>query len=139
MDNIEQKLSKYFLNILDQAQNGIVFTDPKQDGNPLVYVNKYFEDMFGYSKEEVVGQNCRFLQKDDREQEAIFLMKTAITKKKTITTIIRNYSKDGTLIYNEVTISPIFDENNELIFFMGVQKDVTKNQILINNLKDMLT
>lgn len=139
MSSMETKILKYFNNILDQAQTGIVITDPYGKENPLVYVNKYFEEMFGYEKDEVLGKNCRFLQKDDRDQESIKLMREAIKSQKSITTIVRNYTKDGTLLYNEVTISPIYDENDKLVFFLGIQKDITDNQILLSNIKDIIT
>lgn len=139
MNKMEEKIIKYFNSILDQAQTGIVLTDPLDKENPVVYVNKYFENMFGYTKEEVVGKNCRFLQNDDRDQEAIKLMKEAIESEKTITTIVRNYSKEGKLFYNEVTISPIYDENNKIVFFLGIQKDVTDNQVLLSNIKDIIS
>jgi len=116
----------YLLDILDQSKNGITITDPNQKDNPLIYVNEAFTDMFGYSAEEIIGLNCRFLHADDTNQTAIENIRKAIENKKDITVVIRNYHKSGSLIYNEVTVSPIFDKKSlKLKYFLGVQKDVS--------------
>lgn len=73
---IPQILSK----ILDSSVNGITLADPDQEDMPLVYVNKAFLDMTGYTMEEVVGKNCRFMQGKEREQEARYKMQEAIKK-----------------------------------------------------------
>lgn len=120
--------AEHLLEILDQAKNGIVITDPNKHDNPIIYANEHFTQMFGYRLEEVVGKNCRFLQGEDKDQAQIKLMRDAITLKKSITVTLRNYHKLGKTILNEITISPIFDKNNKIKYFLGVQKDVTVTQ-----------
>lgn len=116
----------YLLDFIDQAKNGIVITDPNQIDNPIIYVNDAFVDIFGYSSEEVIGFNCRFLQGKDKEQDEIKKIREAIAEEKEISVIIKNYHKTGRLIYNEIQISPIFDKKSlKLKHFLGVQKDVT--------------
>lgn len=120
-------IGEYFFDILDQAKHGITLTDPNQEDNPTIYVNEAFVKTFGYSVEEVLGRNPRYLQNDDRDQPELADVRQAIELKTDITTILRNYHKNGRLIYNEVTISPIFDKKTlELKYFLGMQKDVTK-------------
>jgi PAS domain S-box-containing protein len=120
------------IDILEQIDNGVCITNPNKEDNPIIYVNKAFTDIFLYTFDEVVGKNCRFLQNDDRNQEGIALIKEAIKNEKPISTILRNYKKNGDLVYSEITISPIFDLNlKKLNFFIGIQKDITKNKDLL--------
>ena len=64
--------------ILDSSVNGITLVDPDQEDMPIVYANRQFESMTGYSRQDILGRNCRFLQRKDRDQEARFKMKQAI-------------------------------------------------------------
>jgi len=125
-EKIKLLLSDYSFEIIDQARNGITISDPNQVDNPLLYVNKAFIEKFEYSFDEVVGRNCRFLQKDDREQKNLEIIRDAVKNEKEGITVLRNYTKSGKLIYNEVRVSPIFDKKTgKLKFFLGVQKDMT--------------
>lgn len=134
--NTPAELNDYLFEILDQAKNGISITDPNQEDNPLIYVNQSFTDLFGYEFDEVIGKNCRFLQGEDRNQIALPMIRNAIDKQISVTAVLRNYSKSGRLIYNEIMISPIFEKNTKNIkYFLGVQKDVTKEQTILQNLK----
>ena len=114
--------------ILDTSVNGITLSDPDQEDNPIVYANAAFELITGYSQEETVGRNCRFLQNEDRDQEGIEQIREAMREKKSVTVTLRNYRKDGTLFYNQFTIRPLFDKQGELIYYLGIQYDVT-NQV----------
>lgn len=107
------------------ARNGIVITDPLRTDNPIIYANPAFSQLTGYASEQIIGRNCRFLQRDDREQVAVKEVREAISKEMPITTILRNYKRNGTLFWNELTISPVKDENGRVINFVGVQNDVT--------------
>lgn len=127
----------YLLDFIDQAKNGIVITDPNQKDNPIIYVNEAFTNMFGYSAEQVIGKNCRFLQGEDTEQFARSEIREAIKNHKEVLAVIRNYHKNGELIYNEVQISPIFDKHTlQLKYFLGIQKDVTELYTLMLKLKN---
>jgi PAS domain S-box-containing protein len=137
-DNIPD-ITDYVLEILDQAQNGLTISDPNQPDNPIIFVNEAFTDLFGYSSEEVIGRNCRFLQREDRDQTGLEEVREAIIKQQDVTVTLRNYTKSGELIFNELTISPIFDKkNNKLKYFLGVQKNVTAVQKLIQQIKRMI-
>lgn len=129
----------HLIDILDQAKNGISLSDPNQDDNPVIYVNHAFANAFGYTPEEVIGRNYRFLQGDDRDQSALEEIRHAIKEQKDVTVTLRNYHKLGQLIYNEVTISPIFDKKtHKLKYFLGIQKDVTSLQQLIQQIKGLV-
>ena len=112
-------------SILDSTVNGITLSDPDQEDMPIVYANKCFETMTGYSQSEIVGRNCRFLQGPDREQEARFKLRRAIDARQSIEVDIRNYRKNGELFYNHLALTPLFDHAGRLLYYLGVQYDVT--------------
>ena len=118
------------LRLLDRAvtasTNSISITDPNQPGDPLVYVNPAFERTTGYAAEEVLGRNCRFLQGDDRDQSALGELKAAVYEGRHCTVVLRNYRKDGTLFWNELSVYPVRNEEGRMTNFVGVQNDVTE-------------
>ncbi len=114
--------------ILDTCVNGITLSDPDQEDNPIVYANEAFEIITGYDAEEIIGRNCRFLHGDDRNQEGLAKVRSAIRDRKSVTVTLRNYRKTGELFYNQFTIRPLYDPEGNLIYFLGLQYDVT-NQL----------
>jgi len=115
--------------ILDGSVNGITLSDPDKEDNPIVYANKAFEQITGYSNEETVGLNCRFLQGQEKDQEELQKIRDAIKNATPIEVTLRNFRKNGELFYNRLSITSLFDNEGHLIYFMGVQYDVTE-QIL---------
>jgi len=122
----EGLIPRVLSQILDSCVNGISLTDPDQEDNPLVYVNEAFEKMTGYTKEETLGKNCRFLQGEDRDQEGVKRIREAIQKRTPVEVDVRNYKKNGELFYNHLAVNPVFDKEGNLIYFLGVQYDVTE-------------
>lgn len=116
------------LQALNASNSGIIITDNMQPDNPIIYCNRRFEDMTGYGRDEIIGHNCRFLQMDDRKQEARKLLKDAIAKGKNCVVEIRNYKKDGTLFWNELYMAPVTNERQEVTHFIGVQNDVSQRK-----------
>src|SRR3712207_1098530 len=118
------------LRLLERAvtasTNSIVISDPNQPDDPIVYVNPAFERTTGYTSEEVLGHNCRFLQGGDRDQPALEELKAAVYEGRHCTVVLRNYRKDGTLFWNELSIYPVRDEDGRMTNFVGVQNDVTE-------------
>ncbi len=111
--------------ILDTCVNGITLSDPDQPDNPIVYANEAFELITGYNREEIVGHNCRFLQGTDRDQPEIERIREALRDQKRVTVTLRNYRKDGTLFYNRFSIRPLLDRQGRLVYYLGIQYDVT--------------
>lgn len=134
---IPQVLSK----ILDSCVNGVTLADPDQEDMPLVYVNKAFEQITGYTLEETVGKNCRFLQGNEHDQAAVQQLRDAIKHKKPVEVVLRNYRKNGELFYNHLLVSPLFDSHGNLLYFLGVQFDITpriRAEEEIKSLKEQL-
>src|SRR5690242_9249585 len=101
-------------------------TDPRQCDNPLVWVNPSFSALTGYPAEEVTGRNCRFLQGRNTDRAAVRRIGEALAQQRPVTEVVLNYRRDGTAFWNEIAISPVFDDAGELVNFVGVQTDVTE-------------
>jgi PAS domain S-box-containing protein len=100
-------------------------TDARRPDNPLVFVNPAFERTTGYSRAEVQGRNCRFLQGPDTDSRAVQQVRQAIERQQHATITLLNYRKDGTAFWNELSLSPVHDAQGELTHFVGIQADVT--------------
>jgi PAS domain S-box-containing protein len=105
----------------------IAFTisDPRQDDDPLIWVNPSFTRMTGYEYSEAVGRNCRFLQGPATDPAAVEEIRTALRQRRPVTTTLLNHRKDGTAFWNQLSISPVLDGDGELVSFVAVQTDVT--------------
>jgi len=113
---------------LAASHAAIIITDSNEPGNPIVYANPAFERITGYFIEEAIGKNCRFLQGEDQEQPALEELRAAIREGRDCQVTLRNYKKDGTLFWNELSISPVHDEEGNLSNFVGVLGDVTERK-----------
>jgi PAS domain S-box-containing protein len=114
--------------ILDACVTGITLSDPDQEDNPLVYANAAFERITGYHRKDILGRNCRFLHEGDADQEGIDEIRRAIAAQESTTVTLRNYRRDGTLFFNRFTLQPLFDREGRLVYFLGIQYDIT-NQV----------
>ncbi len=110
---------------LEATQNGIVITDALKEDHPIIYVNRAFRKLTGYSESETLNRNCRFLQKDDNDQRGVKIMHKAIEAGKRCQVQVRNYKKDGTLFWNEVSINPIRNRDGKITHFVGIQNNIT--------------
>ncbi len=113
-----------FESAVESIDVGITLADPNLSDTPLIYANPAFLEKTGYSKEEVIGRNCRFLQGDSRDQSAREMIRQAIHEHSSTQTELLNYTKSGEPFYNFLTLSPIY-LHNELRYFVGVQHDIT--------------
>ncbi|MFD2287024.1 PAS domain-containing protein [Pedobacter petrophilus] len=113
---------------IDASVSGIIITDNREPDNPIIYCNSAFEKISGYTRSEIIGHNCRFLQWEDRSQKERSIIREAVSQGKSCTLEIRNYRKNGDLFWNELFISPVVDENNNVTHFIGVQHDVSQRK-----------
>ncbi len=111
--------------ILDSTSNGITLADPDIEDMPIVYANKSFETMTGYAQAEIIGRNCRFLQGTDRDQDARYRLRKAIDERLPVEVDIRNYKKSGEMFHNHLVLTPLFDDENQVLYYLGVQYDIT--------------
>ena len=110
---------------MDEAPVGITIADPNREDNPLIYINDAFCELTGYSRDEVLGQNCRFLQGENTREESVAKMRAAIDDEVPTTVELRNYRKDGSMFWNRVTITPILDDAGTVTHWLGYQQDIT--------------
>ena len=112
--------------VINASNDGIVIAEKEGDQDKiLIYVNPAFERLTGYSSEEILYQDCRFLQSGDRDQEALPLIRDALNREGSCREILRYYRKDGTPFWNELSLSTVKNPADGQTYFVGVQKDVT--------------
>ncbi|KPH01055.1 PAS domain S-box protein [Pseudomonas sp. MYb2] len=111
--------------VINASNDGIVVAEKEgEQDNILIYVNPAFERLTGYSSEEILYQDCRFLQAGDRDQESLELIRNTLRDGGTCREILRNYRKDGTPFWNELSLSTV-NADDGMTYTVGVQKDVT--------------
>ena len=112
---------------VEASVNPVVIVSAIDPNMPLVYVNRAFEQVTGYSRAEVIGGNCRFLQGEDREQPELDKIRRAIAEQRDGHAVLRNYRKDGSLFWNKLYVTPVRDPlSNRVTHFVGVQYDITE-------------
>ena len=111
--------------IFENLNEGVTVADCTLPDAPLIYVNRAFERLTGFSADEVLGRNCRFLHRGESEQPGLELVRKSLREGLPCTAVLRNYRKDGTLFYNELHLSPIRAEGGEVHYFIGIQRDVS--------------
>ncbi len=135
---------------VDEAPIGIVITDPQEDDNPIVYANDEAAALTGYTRAEMLGRNCRFLQGEHTDPAKREAIRRAIDAREPISIDIRNYRKEGTEFWNHLEIAPVENGKGEVINFVGFQQDITErksrdqhlrltDRLLRHNLRNELT
>jgi PAS domain S-box-containing protein len=111
--------------MVETSDDGIVIAEQEGDENILIYANPAFQRLTGYSVDDILYQDCRFLQGDDRDQAGLAVIREAIKNHHPCRQIIRNYRKDGSAFWNELSITPVFNDADQLTYYIGIQKDVS--------------
>ena len=117
--------AKLMQMVVNASNDGIVVAEREGKDKPLIYVNPVFERMTGYNLDDVLYQDCRFLQSGDRDQPALMAIREALDSGGACREILRNYRKDGTHFWNELSLSTVYNQADQQTYFVGVQKDVT--------------
>ncbi|MEG5064286.1 PAS domain S-box protein [Microcoleus sp. B3-A4] len=120
----------FHLSLLERAMaassNSILIADARRPDIPIIYCNPAFEKLTGYSAEEVIGRNCRFLQGPDTDRAELDKLRSSLRSGTEIQVVLKNYRKDQTPFWNELIVSPILDNEGKLTHFIGVQNDISK-------------
>lgn len=116
----------HFLNAINSMGVGLSVVDATKKELPLIYVNQGFIDMTGYSRAEVLNINCRFLQGNDTDQKELDKVRMGINEEQSTSVILKNYRKDNSYFWNQFITSPVHDTEGKLVYFIGLQFDVTE-------------
>jgi PAS domain S-box-containing protein len=117
-----------FFAAIEMTRMPMILTDPNKADNPIAFANRAFLDLTGYSEDEVVGRNCRFLQGAQTSAETVTELRDAVAAKRAISTEILNYKRDGSPFWNAVFIGPVYSRDGELLYFFASQLDVTRRR-----------
>lgn len=141
-DVTERRKHLEALRIRDRAFSaislGIIIVDARAPDMPVVYCNQGFEEITGYRARDVLGKNCRFLQGTDRNQPGVMEMRRALQEHRSCKVVVRNYRKNGSMFRNEMTLSPVWDreQDQQPSHYIGILSDVTSLKELEENLED---
>lgn len=113
---------------VEASSSSISMVDATQPDMPLIYVNPAFERITGYSREEVIGRNCRFLQETETAQQGLDEIRAVLSEGRAGESLVHNYRKDGTPFWNDLRIAPVHDEQGRLTHFIGISDDVTERR-----------
>ncbi|MCC3584348.1 PAS domain S-box protein [Microcoleus sp. PH2017_30_WIL_O_A] len=120
----------FHLSLLERAiaasSNSILIADAGRLDRPIIYCNPAFEKLTGYTREEVIGHNCQFLQGPDTDGAELDRLRSSLRSGTEVKVILKNYRKDKTPFWNELTVSPVLDGDGNLTHFIGVQNDITQ-------------
>ena len=124
-DHLGTTLTPLGRAIEDTLNNGIIITDASMADNPITYCNKGFEKLSGYSREEIIGKNCRFLQGDETDPVELEKLRNAVANHQECTIRLKNFRKDGTPFWNELLVSPVRNNEGSVTHFFGIQQDIS--------------
>ena len=113
---------------VEASVNAVIITDARQPDQPIVYANPAFERITGYSVDEVMGRNCRFLQGDDHDQAGLDGIRRALAAEEEGAALLRNFRKDGSEFWNDLRVAPVFDDRGKVSHFVGILHDVTDSK-----------
>jgi PAS domain S-box-containing protein len=115
-----------FVAVVQASHTPTVLTDPHLPDNPIIFANDAFVRLTGYGRDEVLGRNCRFLRGPETDREVSNRVRTSVDEVRPVSAKMLNYRKDGSTFWNQLHISPIFDEVGMLAYFVGYQHDITE-------------
>jgi len=129
-DTTERKRADLALRLqsraLDASVNAIVITGLGPGGHVIEYANPAFRRITGYDPAEVIGADCRLLQRDDRDQEGLIAIRDALAANREVSAVLRNYRKDGALFWNQLLIAPVPEPGGRTTHHIGIINDVTE-------------
>src|SRR5208283_428595 len=113
----------FYRRLLETSPGGVALVDALHPDHPVIYVNPAFEVLTGYCAADLLGRNLRLLQGEDREQDGRHRLREAMRLGESCRVLLRNYRKDGTLFWNEMTILPLLDAGGRMTHFAGHHRD----------------
>ena len=115
----------------------MIVTDPRQFDNPIVFANDAFLKLTGYSRLDVTGRNCRFLQGPDTDPAAVERLREAVREGHDMRIDLLNYRKDGSTFHNALFVGPVRDEGGQVVYFFASQLDVSEHHAMVTEIADL--
>jgi len=115
--------AEFYRRLLESSPDGVALVDAGNPDHPVIYVNHGFEQLTGYSLADLAGRNLRLLQGEDRDQDARQRIREALARQQSCRVLLRNYRKDGTVFWNEMSIVPLVDAEGRVTHFAGHHRD----------------
>ena len=115
-----------FFAAMQASHSAMIVTDPAGPDNPIIFANQAFLTLTGFELDEVIGRNCRFLQGPQTDKNALHQVQRAVEQHHEACVEVLNYRKDGSTFWNELFISPLFNERGQLVYFFASQLDVSR-------------
>ena len=128
VDPIGEHRNDIFFAAIETTRMPMLVTNPRLPDNPVVFANRAFLSMSGYSAEEIIGHNCRFLQGPGTSRATVHAIREAIEERREFSSEILNYRKDGASFWNALYISPVYNQAKELVYFFASQLDVSRRR-----------
>jgi diguanylate cyclase (GGDEF)-like protein/PAS domain S-box-containing protein len=120
MSDLEESM---YRRLLESSPEGMVLIDAVNPDHPVVYANPGFEALTGDVAADLLGKNLRLLQGDDRDQDARHRLRESMSRGETCRVLLRNYRKDGTVFWNEMTVVPLRDAAGRVTHYAGHHRD----------------
>lgn len=127
-DAIASHRNDIFFAAIETTRMPMLVTDPRQEDNPIIFANRAFLSMSGYRNDEILGHNCRFLQGPGTSRAAVKEIAEAVADRREISIELLNYRKDGSSFWNALYVSPVFNEDKEVVYYFASQLDVSRRR-----------
>ncbi|CAN7022893.1 hypothetical protein BRARA_F01952 [Brassica rapa] len=135
-DKVRQKEMRKGMDLattLERIEKNFVITDPRLPDNPIIFASDSFLELTEYSREEILGRNCRFLQGPETDPTTVKKIRAAIDNQTEVTVQLINYTKSGKKFWNIFHLQPMRDQKGEVQYFIGVQLDGSKHVEPVRN------
>lgn len=117
-----------------EIECGVTIADPSLADTPLIYANPAFERMTGYSRAEILGRNCRFLQGDLTDQSGLRVIRNALVRGTDCTSVVTNFRRNGERFENRIKLRALRTSEGSLSYIIGIQLDVTREHAALESL-----
>ena len=118
-----------FFAAIEMTRMPMVVTDPNQPDNPVVFANRAFQDLTQYSEEQILGRNCRILQGEQTDPNAVAEIRAAVREQRAVSIDILNYKADGRPFWNGMFFGPVYDDQGRLLYWFGSLMDITRRRV----------
>lgn len=129
MSNGHGDVAKASLLTTEEREQSVVITNPALPDNPMIFISDEFQTQTGYSPQDALGRNCRFLQGPDTDPKAVEAIRRALKRHSAITIDILNYKKDGTRFWNRLRIRPLYGDDGNVMFYAGAQNPIEPHEV----------